>query len=340
MKKLLAVFLCLTVLLTGCSTVIVKKKDTPKADSSASIKEEPKEEVNEFYKMATNSKRPIAVMIDNDSEASRPQIGLENAYLLYEIIVEGGATRIMALFKDYNIEKVGPVRSSRHYFLDYALENEAIYAHAGWSPQAQRDIPRLGVNNINGINGGDGVNFWRDYTYDKTWHNLYTSTAKLSQYAEKTKGYSMDAGKLPVTFAKKDAEPEGDICNSVSFAYSNMYKVSYQYNAEAAMYERSINSKPHSSQTGEQFAAKNIIIYNVGNYTLNDGQNKGRQELTNIGSGEGWYISMGKVEKINWSKSARGTKTSYTKADGTALELNPGITYIQIIPTGNAVTIN
>ncbi len=342
MKKLIVFMLSLAILSTGCSggTDIVKKKNEPKADSSASSAAKPQEELSEFYQMATNSNRPIAVMIDNDSEDSRPQIGLENAYLIYEIIVEGGASRIMALFKDYNIEKIGPVRSSRHYFLDYALENEAIYAHAGWSPQAQRDIPRLGVNNINGINGGDGVNFWRDYTYDKTWHNLYTSTVKLSEYAKNTKGYNTKAGESPIKFAKKDNAPEGDICNSVSFAYSNMYKVSYSYNSETEMYERNINSKAHSSQTGEQFTAKNIIIYNVGNYTLNDGQNKGRQDLTNTGSGDGWYISMGKAEKINWSKASREAKTVYTKADGTALEVNPGITYIQIIPKGNAVTIN
>ena len=84
--------------------------------------------------------RPIAVMIDNDSDDSRPQIGLEDAYMVYEIVVEGKATRLMALFKNYDLEKIGPVRSSRHYFLDYALENDAIYSHAGWSPKAAKDI--------------------------------------------------------------------------------------------------------------------------------------------------------------------------------------------------------
>lgn len=342
MKRLFIFLLSVVMLCTSCSqgSIIIKKNSDSAVDSSANSASEPKEEISEFYKMATNSNRPIAVMIDNDSDASRPQIGLEDAYLLYEIIVEGGSSRIMALFKNYDIEKIGPVRSSRHYFLDYALENEAIYTHAGWSPQAQRDIPRLGVNNINGITGSDGVNFWRDYTYDKTWHNLYTSTAKLSEYAKNSRGYSMEAGGSPIKFAKKDTPPEGDLCNEVSFAYSNMYRVSYTYNSESGMYERSINSAPHSSQTGNQLSAKNIIVYNVSNYDINDGQNKGRQELSNIGSGEGWYISMGKAEKITWSKSARDAKTVYTKADGTALEVNPGITYIQIIPRGNAVTIS
>ena len=91
--------------------------------------------------------RPIAVMIDNHSGAW-PQANLNKAYMVYEIIVEGGETRLMALFKGQDLDKIGPIRSSRHYFLDYVLENDAIYVHHGWSPQAQSDISTLGVNNI------------------------------------------------------------------------------------------------------------------------------------------------------------------------------------------------
>ena len=79
--------------------------------------------------------RPIAVMIDNHSGAW-PQASLNQADIVYEIVVEGGETRLMAVFKGKNVDKIGPVRSSRHYFLDYALENDAIYVHYGWSPQA------------------------------------------------------------------------------------------------------------------------------------------------------------------------------------------------------------
>ena len=81
----------------------------------------------------TNStERPIAIMIDNNVENNN-HAGLQESYLNYEIIVEGGLTRIMAIYKDRKVELIGPVRSSRHYFLDYALESDAIYAHYGWS---------------------------------------------------------------------------------------------------------------------------------------------------------------------------------------------------------------
>ena len=337
MKRLLILLMCVLIVFGGCSA----KETAVISDGEEVIEINESEEIveNDFYKMATSPKRPIAVMIDNDSEASRPQIGLEDAYLVYEIIVEGGASRIMALFKNYRLEKVGPVRSARHYFLDYALENGAIYTHAGWSPQAQRDIGVYDVDNINGLIGNDTNNFWRDSTYDNTWHNLYTSTAKLSEYARSKKDYKMKASEGPVSFLKEDKVTGDTDCTKLSFAYSQMYRVGFTYNPETAMYERIINGKPHLSQTGKAFPAKNIIIYDVPNYTLNDGQNKGRQDLQNTGEGEGWYVSMGKAEKITCSKKSRTSKTLYKRADGTELEVNPGVTYIQIVPKGNAVNM-
>ena len=86
-------------------------------------------------------------------------------------------------------------------------------------------------------------------------------------------------------------------------------------------------------------AAKNIIVYKVSNYELNDGENKGRQEIGNIGQGTGYYISNGQVVEINWSKSSRGAKTIYTTTDGKELLLNKGNTYIQIMPKSFKLTI-
>lgn len=348
MKKLIIALICFSFILSGCSSDKTNVKDKQKVTSSAENEivssdgteiEIPEVTPNEFYKMATSNVRPVAVMIDNDSEAARPQIGLESAYIVYEVVVEGGVTRFMALFKDYRLEKIGPVRSSRHYFLDYALENDAIYAHAGWSPMAQTDIPKLGVNNINGLLGGDDKCFWRDNTYDKTYHNYYTSIKALSERAKSVKGYSLTTNSKLLEFSKNDATPEGDDCTSVDFKYSNKYRVGFTYNPDEAVYERYINGKKHTSQTGDVLTAKNIIIYNVANYDLNDGQKKGRQNLNNIGNGEGWYISLGKVQKITWSKQKRTNKTVYKTEDGKDLIVNPGITYIQIIPQNSNINI-
>ena len=349
MKKLIIALICFSFVLAGCSSGKQEAKNKQEVTSSAEKKENvlsdgtdveiPEVTPNEFYTMATSDVRPVAVMIDNDSDAARPQIGLESAYIVYEIIVEGGASRFMALFKDYRLEKIGPVRSSRHYFLDYALENDAIYAHAGWSPLAQSDIPKLGVNNINGLLGGDDRCFWRDNTYDKTYHNYYTSIKALSERAKNVKGYSLTTNGNLLEFFKQDTELKGTDCSTLDFKYSNKYRVSFTYNPEKAVYERYINGKKHTSQTGDVLAAKNIIVYNVTNYDLNDGQKKGRQNLNNIGNGEGWYISLGKAQKITWSKQTRTGKTVYKTEDGKDLTVNPGTTYIQIIPQSSKIDI-
>ena len=93
---------------------------------------EPEKKVQIF----SGDDRPIAVMLDNNVDAW-PHASINDAYAVYEIIVEGNETRLMALFKGKELDEVGPVRSARHYFLDYALENDAIYTHFGWSPQAE-----------------------------------------------------------------------------------------------------------------------------------------------------------------------------------------------------------
>ena len=124
-----------------------------------------------------NSKtRPIAVMINNNHQAW-PHAGLDDAYITYEIIAEGGITRIMAVFKDKDTAKIGSVRSSRPYYLDYALENDAIYVHYGWSEDAKSDISSLGVDNINGMT--DTNTFWRDTSLKKaSEHTAFTSMEK------------------------------------------------------------------------------------------------------------------------------------------------------------------
>ena len=337
MKKTICLFLTAVLALSaGCAKKEVKqKKETNK--KPAPITEEEKNDA--FYDMMQENTRPVAVMIDNDVAASRPQMGLESAYMVYEIVVEGGATRFMALFKNHDLQKVGPVRSSRHYFLDYALEHDAIYCHAGWSPQAARDISSLGVNNINGVMGSDGSVYWRDNTYDKSWHNLYTGVDKLYDMAVTKKKYRGETDVKHDSYKTNDTAPEtGSNAVKLSIPYSDFYKVSYEYDSNEKVYKRYVNGSYHMSQNGDYLRAKNIIVYHLKNYALNDGEHKGRQNLENIGNGTGYYLTDGKVQNITWSKNSRSAKTHYTLENGEELVLNPGNTYIQIVP--NHVNIN
>ena len=343
LKKVFLAALSISMLFAGCSS---KTEEAPASPANVEVSKEPEPEpipesvIDPYYGKMQSNTRPIAVMIDNDDKKARPQIGLESAYIVYEIVVEGGATRYMALFKEHDLEKIGPVRSSRHYFLDYALENDAIYAHCGWSPKAAHDISALKINNINGIFVGEKKYFWRDNTYDRTWHNLYTSLVTLHEYAESKKNYRLTTDTRLLEYNTEDTVPsEGDDISKITIPYNGSYKVTFVYYPENKVFIKKVNGEDYKSQTGDILSAKNIIIYTVKNHNLNDGEGKDRQDLENIGTGDGFYITDGKAVKIRWEKSKRDEKTKYTYEDGTEITLNPGNTFIQIVPAARGFTI-
>lgn len=284
------------------------------------------------------NERPIAVMIDNHNLAW-PQAGLNQAYLVYEMIVEGGETRLMALFKGVDIDKIGPVRSSRHYFLDYAMENDAIYAHFGWSPQAQSDITKYSIDNINGITESE-TTFWR--VKDKSSpHNAVTSTQALLKVA-KAKGYKTTSTKESIlNYITDDVElKEGQEATTVTIPHSALQKVKYEYDKEKQVYKRYARNKEQTDwDTGNSITAKNIIITFCDNYTLEDSENKGRQGLKNIGTFDGYYITNGKAIKIKCIKEARNTQTKYEDLEGNEIEVNDGNTWINICPKDAKVQI-
>ncbi len=283
-------------------------------------------------KIFNGEDRPIAVMIDNHNQAW-PQAGLNKAYLVYEIIVEGGETRLMAVFKGVNVDKIGPVRSSRHYFLDYAMENDAIYAHYGWSPMAESDIKSYNINNLNGITESTST-FWR--VKDKSApHNAVTSTDALLK-AAKAKGYKTTSTKKSVlNYTTDDVTLEdGQGATSVTIPHSNLQTVKYVYDEENQVYKRYARNKAQTDwDTGNSITTKNIIITMCDNYTLDDSENKGRQGLKNIGTFNGYYITNGKAIKIKCIKEARNTQTKYEDLQGNEIKVNDGNTWINICPT-------
>ena len=289
-------------------------------------------------KIFNGNQRPIAVMIDNVGEAL-PQAGLNDAYIVYEIIVEGKQTRLMALFKNKEIKQIGPVRSSRHYFLDYALENDAIYVHYGWSPKAKSDISTLNIDNINGITESS-QSFWR--VNDKpSPHNVVTSTDKILEIAKRN-GYSLTSEKESVLDYSTDEVilDEGNIATTVEIPYSSSYKVIYKYDEQAKKYTRIYNKTTQKDWlTKELITAKNIIITFAKNSILNDGTNKDRQNLSNIGNLNGYYITNGKAIKIKCYKSSRTAQTVYKDLEGNEIKVNDGNTFIQIVPIDSEINI-
>jgi hypothetical protein len=212
-------------------------------------------------KIFSSDSRPIAVMIDNEKPAWQNHGGLNNAYMLYEFIIEGGETRIMAFFKNAKASYIGPVRSSRHYFLDYALEHDAIYTHFGWSPKAESDIKLLKINNINGIYD---TFYWR-VAPKSSYHNAITSIENIQKMI-KQKGYRNTSNQESIIkYNRYDESLEnGQVANNINIKYSNLQNTSYKYDEERKVYLRSMRGIEHKdSQTKEQFYARvNAIVNN------------------------------------------------------------------------------
>ena len=282
--------------------------------------------------------RPLAVMIDNDNKDARPQAGIDEAYLIYEMPVEGGVTRFMALFRNVGTEKIGPVRSSRHYFLDFVKENDAIYTHYGWSPKASQDISAFGVNNINGVSGADGSTFWRERKFKGDWHSAYTSIEKIKERAG-VKGYKSETTvKNGIKYATEYISlPAENVAVEITLPYAGMYKTGYKYNGETGLYEKQINNAPHTMQNGNVLSFKNIIVELIADTALGDGSP--RREIKTAGSGKGYYFTNGAYEEITWEKASRTEPTVYKTADGEELLINPGNTIINVINPSLGVTI-
>ena len=331
-KKLGFILLILILLIGGGAYYVLNHKE---------VKEQIEKKIVKKLKIVDpdSKSRPIAVMINNNHQAW-PHAGLQDSYINYEIIAEGGISRIMAVFKDKDTAKIGSVRSARPYYLDYALENDAIYVHYGWSDDAKKDINSLGVNNINGLTASSV--FWRDTSLKKaSEHTAFTSMEKIKDYA-KEKGYMRDTNKdlllnYSVDEININKKEEAQKADKIYIKYSYYTDTSYEYDKENKVYKRSMSGTAHvDAITGNQYTAKNIIIIPMKNYSYDS---YGRQKLENIGSGEGYFITNGYAVPITWEKESRKDQTIYRYKNGKEIKLNDGNTWIQIQPEGETLTI-
>lgn len=340
--KLLIVILVVLVIVAGIlfTMIILNKGKTEQVDNGQ-LQQENKEQPKLKIVNEDSKSRPYAVMINNN-HAAWPQCGIGDAYIVYEIIAEGGITRMMALYKDQDTAKIGSVRSARHYFIDYAEENDAIFVHWGGSPQAYSRL-----NSIDSIDGLalEGSVFFRDTKLKRDYeHTGFTSMNKVKEYAEK-KGYTRDTKKdLLLNYSIEEIDMNAitnvETADNIIIKYSDYHSTSYKYDENKKVYFRSMAGKANVDlETGEQYTAKNIIAYSVDNYTLSDGENKGRQEIKNIGTGKGYYITEGKAIPITWKKDSHSVQTVYKYENGEELKVNDGNTFIQIYPTSGSIKI-
>ena len=335
-KKLFTILLLLvvTVSLSACGKK--KESEKPKEENN-----KPNVQINKNITIIdpNSNSRTIAVMINNHRDARPYQSGLQDAYITYEMLVEGGITRYLALFRDKNTTMIGPVRSSRPYYLDYVLENNAVYTHFGGSDEALKQIPQLGINNVNGMSHGG---FWRESLPVAYEHTAFTNIENIKNNMTNFGYASTTDTKVLLSYSADEInldKSEGTIvANNVVIPYSYDTTTSYKYDSENKVYNRYVNDAPHVEYTtGKQLAYKNIIVAKINYQTL---AGYGYQQMNNIGSGDGYYITNGYAVPIKWSKASRNSQTTYTYLNGEEIKVNDGNTFIQNAPDYFDTTIN
>lgn len=275
--------------------------------------------------------RPVTgVMIENSLDA-RPQSGLADAGVVFEAIAEGGITRFLALFQDTNPADVGPIRSARPYYVQWAMGFDAGYAHVGGSPEALNSIKAWGARDLD--------QFYNSGSYHRISsraapHNVYTAIDTLIQL-ENSKGYTTSTY---TSLARKPAAPSKapnvqHIDMNISGAYYNTH---YDYNPATNTYNRSEGGTPHMDANGNRQISPTVVVALVVPYSLaSDGYHS---QYQSIGSGQALVFQDGTLTTGNWTKADNKSQLTFTDAAGKPLKLDPGQTWITAVSAANKVT--
>ncbi len=281
--------------------------------------------------------RPTAVVVEN-SAAARPQWGLSSPDVLVEGLVEGGITRMLLLYSDVNkIPKVGPIRSARHDFVEFAECFDAIFVHCGWSIYAEKKIKNDKVNNLNGIQSYSPKFFYRDSSraHKGTEHTGYTNGSYIKATVNAV-DYRTDVKpsyENVLSFAPDGGYTPANAGKNVSFQYSSSAKYTMKYNADDGQYYTYLGSSARKDADGVHLNYKNVLMLYCNVSSMGD--SKGCVDMKLENANKGYYFTNGGYEEISWTKngSASSSKLVIKKSSGEALTLNPGTTYIALVPS-------
>jgi hypothetical protein len=289
---------------------------------------------------AAAARHPIAVMIDDLSPA-RPQSGFNAASIVWQAPAEGGIPRYMMVFQENIPTDVGPVRSSRYYYIAWAAELKAVYGHAGGSPQALATLRSQGngqlVYNADEFRWG---NSFRRVSFRFAPHNLYTTGKQLRGIAS-SMGAKDGPIKWPWTFARDAVMGWRPVGGRIQVSYGNVNVIRYDYDRKSNTYLRSVTGekKQVDNATGKRVQPKNVIVMVMRFGALNDGHpQKHRLEAKVIGSGPAWISTNGITIKGTWKKTSLKAATRFYDKAGKPVVLTVGQTFVQVMKTTDKIS--
>lgn len=274
----------------------------------------------------------IAVMIENPVDV-RPQSGVDKAFYVYEAPVEGNITRWMALFgADVEVGEIGPVRSARPYYVDWALGWDALYAHVGGSPEALELIRDRGVYDVDEFFWGS--TFWRSRRALAP-HNVFTESLRLiDAWEQVVLGEVYYDDRLFADSPTEEERPEEHMV-FVDFGHP-LYDVEWEYRPETNDYLRTQLGEVSEMRDGFELIASNVAVMFTDIVTIDE---VGRKRVTTVGEGDAVVFQNGEMIEATWEKESRGDLERFVDADGNEIEWTPGATWVQVLPIGNMAEI-
>ncbi len=270
----------------------------------------------------------LTVKIENTPEAL-PQWGIAQADVVYEEIVNGGITRLAAIFNSQAPAKIGPVRSVRPTDTQVVYPLGGIFAYSGGAQYAINSIETAPVKLIDEDAAGNAM--FRDPDLEAP-HNLFARGPQLFAF----KGTPTPP---PALFSYRSATTAAVGAPVTSFVvpFPSIYPVTWTWDTTTSSWDRTIFGQPDVTGTGQRESPKNVIVMYV-NYVNGIGTMNSYANLQ--GSGVAMIFSGGKEIVGTWSRgSSMSDVIQYTTSSGATVRLTPGQTWVELLNDGAALSI-
>jgi len=292
---------------------------------------------------ALANRLPMAVMIDNQV-AARPQSGISAASIVYQAPADGNQDRYMMIFQEGSSSSIGPVRSTRPYYVEWASEYKALLGHFGGSSIALKvTLPKMiaakTIYNMDALRYKQGCPYKRISTRPRP-HNAYTGTGALINCLKSLKYPVTSQTTTTRPFREDSAVADRPATQNITIAYRTG-TVGYEYHWYTDSYIRITDGKYEvDPATGGHVFARNIIVmYQTVEIDPRSEVGHTRPLIATVGSGKAIVFQEGRQIAATWKKTSISALTRFYDKSGKEIQLVRGEIFIQSIQPGYAVTV-
>lgn len=288
-------------------------------------------------------RRPLMVRLGNDPEA-RPQVGLNEADMVYEEIVEWWVTRFTAIYLSQDLEMIAPIRSARLINLQLTAQYQGVLANSGGSDPVRWELSQSDIVNLDEY----FVPYPYFYRENEGWQTRLALDATAARDYLLSEGLESDVGlrgfvfsqELDLTDLPKEAVGEA---NEVIIPYPQVTsEAKWVFDKDSGRYLRFTTGEPMMDFDGNQIAASNVIIYFAEHQKTNiveDSNGATSIRITVNGLGTAWLLRDGKFLKGNWETDGYETP-NFIFNDGRPMPLKPGNSWVEVVPLDFLIEID